>query len=181
MPEFSLNIFARTDAGVACSVTSSSAEAFWLSKKCCEWSVDPQPGARGVRVGVPGWLLRRHRQLAGDVEFEKAKQERRPTMAEQRELSGTLSRNRKRENDKQPEVRGSCTIDGVPHWISAWVKEGQDGKFFSLAFKPKEEKPSRQAVASSQAPAPRRHSDVGIDGPAPARGFDKQLDDEIPF
>jgi hypothetical protein len=44
-----------------------------------------------------------------------------------------------------------------------------------------DDRPSAEAKGSSQAPPPRRHSDVGIDGPAPARGFDKQLDDEIPF
>jgi hypothetical protein len=64
------------------------------------------------------------------------------TMSEQRDMSGTLSRNRKRETDKQPEFRGSCVIDGIAYWISAWVKEGDDGRFFSLAFTPKE-KPNR--------------------------------------
>ena len=29
-----------------------------------------------------------------------------------RDNAGTLSRNRKRENDRQPEFRGSCLIDG---------------------------------------------------------------------
>lgn len=59
-------------------------------------------------------------------------------MAEQRELSGTLSRNKKREHERQPEFKGSATIDGVAYWLSAWVKEGQDGKFFSLSFTAKE-------------------------------------------
>lgn len=60
---------------------------------------------------------------------------------EQRELSGTLSRNRNRENDKQPDFRGSCTIDGVHYWISGWTKQGPDGsKFLSLAFNVKEER-----------------------------------------
>ena len=70
-------------------------------------------------------------------------------MAEQRELSGTLSRNKKREHDRQPEYRGSCTIDGVAYWLSGWVKEGDDGKFFSLAFTPKEQPKSEARPQAS--------------------------------
>ena len=52
--------------------------------------------------------------------------------------SGTLGKNNKRETDKHPEYNGKCEIDGVEYWISAWVKEGPTGKFFSLSFKAKE-------------------------------------------
>lgn len=54
--------------------------------------------------------------------------------------SGTLGRNKRRESDKHPEYTGSAEIDGREFWISAWLKEGSDGKFFSLSFKPKEQK-----------------------------------------
>ena len=86
-------------------------------------------------------------------------------MAEQRELSGVLSRNRNRKSDRQPEFEGDATIDGVAYWLSAWVKEGDDGKFFSLAFTRKEQQ--------SRAPA-------GVSGPGPGhrRGVP---DDEMPF
>jgi hypothetical protein len=86
-------------------------------------------------------------------------------MADQRELSGTLSRNKKRENDKQPEFKGSATIDAVAYWLSAWVKEGQDGKFFSLAFTRKEQ----------QSTAPEAYSGPG---PGHRRGVP---DEEVPF
>jgi hypothetical protein len=88
-------------------------------------------------------------------------------MAQQRELSGTLSRNKKRENDKQPEFKGSATINGVAYWLSGWVKEGQDGKFFSLAFTRKEQQPS---AAPRRAAKPQQ--------PYHARTLD---DDEVPF
>jgi hypothetical protein len=65
-----------------------------------------------------------------------------------RDLVGTISRNKKREHDKQPEFRGSCVIDGVGYWIRGWVKEGQDGRFFSLAFSPKEQRSSARASAA---------------------------------
>ena len=71
---------------------------------------------------------------------------------EQRDNSGTLFRNDRRENDKQPEYKGDGIINGVPVWISAWVKEGKNGKFFSMAFKPKEEQ--KQSQKSNYQPEP---------------------------
>jgi hypothetical protein len=80
------------------------------------------------------------------------------------ELSGVLSRNTKRATDKQPEFRGTCTIDGVGYRISAWVKEGSDGKFFSLAFSVRDALPSAQVKPTAAAPYKT-----------------KQFDDEVPF
>jgi hypothetical protein len=79
-------------------------------------------------------------------------------MSERRDMSGTLGKNERREKDTHPTHTGQCLIDGKAYWISAWVKEGQSGKFFSLAFKPKE---------ARQEPAP------AISGAA--------FDDDIPF
>lgn len=55
-------------------------------------------------------------------------------MAKSYPNSGILSRNNDRKNDKQPEFRGSCEVDGQRYWLSAWVKENDKGKFFSLSF-----------------------------------------------
>lgn len=81
-------------------------------------------------------------------------------MSEQRDNSGTLGRNQHKQNDKQPEFNGQCRIEGVEYWISGWVKEGKNGKFFSLAFKPKEEQPKR---------------------PSAPKGDISDLDSDIPF
>lgn len=54
---------------------------------------------------------------------------------------GTLGRNKKREKDTHPEFRGKCNIEGVEYWISAWVRESDGEKFFSLAFQPKDAAP----------------------------------------
>ena len=58
------------------------------------------------------------------------------------ENRGALFKNTKREKDTHPEYNGTVNIEGVEYWISAWVKDGKSGKFFSLSFKAKEDKPA---------------------------------------
>lgn len=53
-------------------------------------------------------------------------------------MRGTLGRNERREKDTQPEYTGKCEIEGRMYWISAWVKEANGRKFFSLSFKPQD-------------------------------------------
>lgn len=56
---------------------------------------------------------------------------------EQKDMTGVLFRNDKKTIDKQPTHRGRIIIGGVEYLLSAWVKEGKNGKFFSLAAQPK--------------------------------------------
>ena len=68
---------------------------------------------------------------------------------EQRDNSGSLFRNDKRETEQHPNLKGSAMIDGVEYWVSAWTKLSKNGeKWVSLAFTPKE-RPASQ-VAPSQ-------------------------------
>lgn len=92
---------------------------------------------------------------------------------EQRELSGILFKNdRKREGKQDADYQGSCTINGVSYWMSAWLKDGAKGKFMSFSFKPKDGRP----VASSAArPA------AAPSTPAPAAGSPGDADDSLPF
>jgi hypothetical protein len=85
-------------------------------------------------------------------------------MSQQRENSGALFREQNRTNDRAPEYTGPAMIGGVEYRVAAWVKDGGKGKFFSLSFEVKGEKP---AVKPSG----------GYD-PGDAGGG---LDDEIPF
>lgn len=72
---------------------------------------------------------------------------------EHRDNSGTLFKNDRRTSDKHPEYKGEGVINGVPVWISAWVKEGAKGKFFSMAFQPKDEQ-KQQSQKSNYQPEP---------------------------
>jgi hypothetical protein len=86
-------------------------------------------------------------------------------------MRGVLFKNDRKEQDSHPDYKGSCEINGVEHWISAWIKEGRQGKFMSLSFKVKEEAPSSRQAPRQQ---PQRQA-------RPPQGFDDMPDDLPPF
>ena len=57
---------------------------------------------------------------------------------EQKDLSGSLFKNEKREKETHPNMTGSAKIGGVDYWVSGWTKGEGDKRWISLAFKPKE-------------------------------------------
>lgn len=80
-------------------------------------------------------------------------------MAYDQTNSGTLGVNRRKEKDTHPGYTGKLNVEGVDYYLSAWVKEGKDGKFFSLSVKP-----------------------VNADAPKKAaKPVDDDLDSDIPF
>ena len=83
---------------------------------------------------------------------------------EQRDMSGSLFVNDRKQQDNHPDRTGTAMIDGKMYWVSGWLKESKGKKFLSLAFKPKDEQ-----KAASAAPASK---------PAPAKAI---ADDDVPF
>jgi hypothetical protein len=59
---------------------------------------------------------------------------------------GTLGRNSNKSEDKHPDYSGTINIDGKDYWLSGWLKEGKNGKFFSLAVKEKDTKKPAKKV-----------------------------------
>jgi hypothetical protein len=57
---------------------------------------------------------------------------------------GALFKNEK-QNDRQPDYRGSLNVDGEEYWVSGWIKtagptsRNPGQKFMSLAVTPKED------------------------------------------
>lgn len=69
---------------------------------------------------------------------------------EKRDNTGTLGRNDKKVESKHPDHKGQATINGVDYWISAWIKDGNNGRFFSLSFSRKDATQSPNSVISAE-------------------------------
>ena len=77
--------------------------------------------------------------------------------------SGSLFRNTEKKSENSPDYSGKILLlDGTECWISAWVKERQRGKFFSLSLQSKDGQSKAQPAAR------------------PATGGGSQ-DDDVPF
>ena len=57
-------------------------------------------------------------------------------MSYNNDMSGTLSKNERKSNDRQPDFRGQITIEGKKYWLSGWNRRGNRGDFISLAAQP---------------------------------------------
>lgn len=51
-----------------------------------------------------------------------------------KEGSGSLFKNTRKTEQTHPDYTGSIMTNGKEHWLSAWVKEGKNGKFFSVSI-----------------------------------------------
>jgi len=64
---------------------------------------------------------------------------------EQKDNSGALFKNERKESENHPDRTGTALIDGVEYWVSGWLKKSKDGEpYMSLAFKPKDDARGRQ-------------------------------------
>lgn len=71
---------------------------------------------------------------------------------EQKDGSGALFKNDKGDNPKRPDYRGDITLGGVQYELSAWIKDGKNGKFMSLSGKVKGERQERPQQQSAPPP-----------------------------
>jgi hypothetical protein len=64
---------------------------------------------------------------------------------ENRDNSGVLFKNDRKESEKHPDYKGYLTVNNQEFWLSAWIKEGKTGKYMGLAISPKEDYQPKQA------------------------------------
>jgi hypothetical protein len=81
---------------------------------------------------------------------------------------GALFKNNRKAADTHADYTGTLNINGVDHWISAWVKDGKQGKFFSLSIKPKDGTSTRpESPEKFKAEAKRVFPDATLDDDLP--------------
>lgn len=83
---------------------------------------------------------------------------------EERDMTGFLFKNDRREKDTQPHMQGYLIVDGRKLWVSAWTKNGTKGRFQSLSCNWADER-AREIVKDS-----RSQPDLN-----------DEMSDEIPF
>ena len=85
-------------------------------------------------------------------------------------LTGIIGKNERKVKDKDPDIKGSCEINGVEYWMSGWktLRKDGTGSFYSLRFTAKEEARSTRAPVKAAAK------------PTRGSGFD-DMQDDVPW
>jgi hypothetical protein len=69
-----------------------------------------------------------------------------------KEGSGSLFKNDRKTTETHPDYTGSIMVNGKEHWLSAWVKEGKKGKFFSVSIGKEKQPIGFKAAGSDELP-----------------------------
>ena len=78
---------------------------------------------------------------------------------ELKEGSGSLFKNDRKEKPTHPDYAGTIMVNGKEHWLSGWIKEGKNGKFFSLAIGKEKERSNFKAKGDDEMPKHRIQDD----------------------
>jgi len=72
---------------------------------------------------------------------------------EQRDNSGSMFKNNRKENDRQADMTGSIMVDGQEYWLNAWRKVDKNGNpWYSFSVKKKEGRPASMAPSRNNIP-----------------------------
>ena len=74
-------------------------------------------------------------------------------MSTTRDNSGSISKNKRKEKETHPDIKGQAVIDGRAYWISGWAKSNDNGPWYSLSLEPKQEQPAQPAQQRAPAKA----------------------------
>ena len=85
---------------------------------------------------------------------------------EQKDNSGAMFVNDKKESETHPDRKGSALIDGKEYWVSGWVNTSKTGtKYMSLKFSAKDEAQQQGMAQAQKAAQPKA----------------EEFDEDIPF
>src|SRR5262245_35362865 len=143
-----LRIVGLSEKGVRCVTARFIDRPFWLPRASkVQWSAPPQVGQL-VGAVIPGWLASKHKQLGDQALLEAKRNHLRPTnpppaqrntsMAD-RDMSGSLSKNTRKEKPSHVDYNGSIMIEGRKFWLNGWIRDGEKGKFLSLSVRAADE------------------------------------------
>lgn len=91
---------------------------------------------------------------------------------EPKDNTGSLFKNDRKESDTHPDYKGSALLNGVDHWLDAWINTDRNGnKYMSLKFKPKQ-------ASSGRGESKQPYAEERFDRSARAPYDD---DSEVPF
>ena len=51
---------------------------------------------------------------------------------------GALFKNDRKQQENHADYQGTINVDGKDYYLNAWVREGKNGKYFSMNVKPKQ-------------------------------------------
>ena len=74
--------------------------------------------------------------------------------------SGILFKNDRKTDPKHPDYKGEQDVEGRKFWLSAWIKEGKNGKFLSLSLTPKQAQGAPPPQSANQDRAPVADSEL---------------------
>ena len=67
---------------------------------------------------------------------------------------GTFRKNKQKEKETHPDIKGQINAGGVDYWLSGWQRTGEDGIWYSLALTEKEAAKPTSKVAFNEEEIP---------------------------
>ena len=128
----------------------------------------------GNRQGASGY--RGNTGGGGNRQFTPRTQAQGQGQAQRKDNTGSMRRNTEKQNDKQPDYKGSVLVAGRLYFISGW----DNGDYYKLALTPADEaNQSRPQSAPSRGGYPQQQQQQ--QGNAGNFGEDMDLNDQVPF
>ena len=120
----------------------------------------------GNRQGASGY--RGNTGGGGNRQFTPRTQAQGQGQAQRKDNTGSMRRNTEKQNDKQPDYKGSVLVAGRLYFISGW----DNGDYYKLALTPADEANQSRPQSAPPRGGPQQQGNFGED---------MDLNDQVPF